>query len=327
MPLGVWRGRWRLIKELNPNALRRAAEQPWTLAIEAEPAAAGRLARALLGAPVPLTCPPHLRLPAGAWDSAGGTAGSWRIDLHRIDAPVAKGAPAGDGLALRLALRPLEAADFAASGGAQERRLVLPAGAALPDLGPIGDAIAVLEADLPDLGMLLARRLPGLRPVCIGRLIEAGARANAAYALGSGVAEIAPGFGLVLAPADLFILTKNQILLAFKVALAAGRQEDNRTLIVQLFGVLGSGLLFRQVARELVGLLPLIGLLPKVAVAYAGTLVIGQVAWAWADEGRRISGPERHRLYHEAMLAAAAWARRLLPGSPAARQPSTRSTP
>lgn len=313
MPLGAWRSRWRLLKELHPKRLRQAADAPWTLRLEGDPVAVGRLALALVGPQGQTAAPTQLQVAPAAWEHRSGAAGSFRLDLRQRPMPVTDSAEKAS-VALDLRLLPNGPGQSEATvARAAGEILDLPAGELQRDLTPLVDAIARLEPGLPEIGLAMARRLPGLRPIWISRLIEDGARANAAYALGTGLAESAPGLGLLLAPADIFILTKNQLLLAFKVALAAGRQEGNRQLLFQLVGVLGSGLLFRQVARELVGLLPVIGILPKVAVAYAGTQVIGQVAWAWADEDRRITGPERHRLYHEALLAATAWVRRLLP--------------
>jgi hypothetical protein len=47
--------------------------------------------------------------------------------------------------------------------------------------------------------------------------------------------------------------------------------------------------LFRQAARQLVGLIPVAGLVPKVAIAYGGTWAIGRAVVAWTTEGREIT--------------------------------------
>jgi hypothetical protein len=60
-------------------------------------------------------------------------------------------------------------------------------------------------------------------------------------------------------------------------------------LIGEILGVLGGGLLFRQLARQLVGLIPVVGLVPKVAIAYGGTWAIGRAVVLWATEGREVS--------------------------------------
>jgi hypothetical protein len=45
--------------------------------------------------------------------------------------------------------------------------------------------------------------------------------------------------------------------------------------------MLGGGLVFRQLARQLVGLIPVVGIVPKVAVAYGGTCMIGRAVVLW----------------------------------------------
>ena len=78
--------------------------------------------------------------------------------------------------------------------------------------------------------------------------------------------------------------------------------------------MLGGGLLFRQVARGLVGLIPVWGIVPKVAVAYAGTQVVGTATSLWATEGRTASAAEVRELYAGALTRGRGVAERLLPG-------------
>ena len=102
-------------------------------------------------------------------------------------------------------------------------------------------------------------------------------------------------------------------MLAYKVALAAGRTGSAQNLMTELVGVLGGGLLFRQVARGLVGLVPVWGIVPKVAVAYAGTQLIGTAAALWATEGREVSPDELRALYADALRRGREVAARLVP--------------
>ena len=44
-----------------------------------------------------------------------------------------------------------------------------------------------------------------------------------------------------------------------------------------------------QVARQLVGLIPVVGIAPKVAVAYGGTWAIGQAVVLWATTGQALT--------------------------------------
>jgi hypothetical protein len=65
--------------------------------------------------------------------------------------------------------------------------------------------------------------------------------------------------------------------------------------------VIGGGFLFRQGARQLVGLIPVVGIVPKVAVAYAGTLAIGRAVVAWAAHGQALEPGAIKKLYRQAL--------------------------
>ena len=88
---------------------------------------------------------------------------------------------------------------------------------------------------------------------------------------------------------DMVVLTKNQLMMCYRLALAAGRDEEPKAMMTEIIGVLGSGVLFRQAARQLVGLIPIAGLLPKVAISYAGTYAIGKAMVGWTTEGKQVT--------------------------------------
>ena len=140
-----------------------------------------------------------------------------------------------------------------------------------------------------DERLALARQFPPLRRALFDRLITETAQANASFALTTGLAEAVPILTAPLNLGDIVILTKNQLLLGYRIVLAAGRDGEPRTLIAEIAGVLGSGFLFRQAARQLVGLIPIAGIVPKVAIAYSGTWAIGRAIVLWVTEGRAIT--------------------------------------
>jgi uncharacterized protein (DUF697 family) len=150
---------------------------------------------------------------------------------------------------------------------------------------------AILRA-CPGREVQLARCLPLLRePVC-QKLIDDTCFVNSAYSLTTGLAEINVFLDLPLNLADIVILTKNQALMAYKIALAMGLPADWRETIPKLSAVVGSAFLWRQVARQLVGLIPAYGVIPKIAVAYAGTYAVGQAIYQWCANGEKLQ-PER----------------------------------
>jgi uncharacterized protein (DUF697 family) len=89
--------------------------------------------------------------------------------------------------------------------------------------------------------------------------------------------------------ADVLVLTKNQVLLIFKLAGLYGRDlRFGRELLLEIVPVVGGAFLWRTTARALVGLLPgIIGILPKTLVAYVGTYVVGEIARYYFRFGRK----------------------------------------
>jgi hypothetical protein len=51
----------------------------------------------------------------------------------------------------------------------------------------------------------------------------------------------------------------------------------------------------------LIGLIPIWGLLPKVAIAYAGTYTTGIAAWRWYESGEVVSSEQLKRISSEAI--------------------------
>ena len=150
-------------------------------------------------------------------------------------------------------------------------------------------AAVLLPAVNREAHVALARAFPPLRHAVSMGLVEETAKANASYAFTTGLAESVPLLTAPLAVGDMVILTKNQLLMSYRIALAYGRDGSPRALIGEIVGVLGGGLLLRQAARQLVGLIPVLGLLPKVAVAFGGTWAVGRAMMAWAGEGREVA--------------------------------------
>ena len=160
---------------------------------------------------------------------------------------------------------------------------------------------ALMRAAGPDWRLALARQLPPLRRATVGALIEETAQANAGYSLATGLAETVPVLTVPMNLGDIVVLTKNQLLMAYRIALACGMEGDPKKLIPEIAGVLGSGLLLRQLARQMVGFIPILGLVPKVAVAYGGTYAVGRAMEAWTLEGRRSSTATMQRFSQEGL--------------------------
>ena len=294
-----------LLREIDLGALRSEADRRFTLSISGDPGGARALAEQLSATPGRIGLHPYISLT----DAPNTTSADLQVFVtRRQESP-----PLRSGPTLTVYL----------TGGEP-----LPVGADLPHPGEAGRVVlaelneksiretltpALLRALPPTLHLALARQLPVVRPAVVRGLIDEAARTNALYAAGTGVAEIVPVLNLPLNVADTLVLSKNQLVMAYKVALAAGRTGSAQELMTEIVGVLGGGLLLRQVARGLVGLIPVWGVVPKVAVAYAGTQLIGTAAALWATEGREVSPDELRALYADALKRGREVAARLVP--------------
>jgi uncharacterized protein (DUF697 family) len=142
----------------------------------------------------------------------------------------------------------------------------------------------------PDVMLSAGRRHPLLREPVADHLIRDTSRVNAQFAALSSLPANVPLLGgLVGDVADMLVLTKNQVLLLFKLAGLYGRDlQLRRELILEITPVVGGAFMWRSTARALVGLLPsLLGVLPKTLVAYTGTYVVGQSARYYYRFGRK----------------------------------------
>jgi uncharacterized protein (DUF697 family) len=294
---------WALLKEMDLEAVRREAERPFQVLVIGH-ADDTEAAADLLSGPGSGRHPWLLCADAA---EARRRAGSGLIDLAVIVARPAD--PEAVAVATRevltaarvpfvtlLVAETSRANDAVTRGGEAARALVPALGA--DALGPLGQAI--LAAVPAPLRLPLARQLPPLRPALIAALIEDAARTNALYSLTTGLAEAVPVLNVPLNLADVVVLTKNQLLMSYRIALAAGRRGGGRELMTEVAGVIGGGLLFRQAGRSLVGLIPGVGIVPKVAVAYAGTIAIGRAVSVWAQDGGKLTKEAVRGFYLEA---------------------------
>ncbi len=165
---------------------------------------------------------------------------------------------------------------------------------------------------LADRSLALARYYPFFRSLVTRQLIQDACTSNAAYSLTTGVAEIIPVVNVPLNVTDMVVLTKAQAFLVYRLGLALGLPLDWQAYLAEFGSVLGSGFLWRQAARSLIGLVPAYGILPKVAIAYAGTYVVGRVVYQWYLTGRHMNREQIGRLYGQAFANGRELARKLI---------------
>ncbi len=291
---------WRVIKDLDLEGLRRAARARFTLAAVAEASDDGARLRQLLTGP---DAAPHPWIEVAALGTSAPEASAMDALSSLSAAPIAgmliaRDADLSPSLTLagnRFAAFGTPVLTIVVGDTSRTAKVLRPGEQARVAVERIDEA--ALEAIATALMLLLSEdqqvalgaHLPALRPVIFTRIIERTARANASFALTTGLAETIPVLTAPLNLGDMVVLTKNQLMMCYRIALAAGRDEEPRAMMTEIIGVLGSGVLFRQAARQLVGLIPIAGLLPKVAISYAGTYAIGKAMVGWTTEGKQVT--------------------------------------
>ncbi len=167
---------------------------------------------------------------------------------------------------------------------------------------------AMLEQMPDDLRLAVARALPALRSLYAQELVRSVAKTNATYALASSIPEQIPILAVPFAAADILVLTKNQALMVYRMALAFGAPPEFQARMGEIAPVIGGAFVWRQVARTLISLIPVWGVIPKVSIAYAGTYSVGFAAERWYADGEVLSGQRMKLLADEAMRMGYAFA-------------------
>ncbi len=142
----------------------------------------------------------------------------------------------------------------------------------------------------PDRRVSWGRAFVGFRQPITDYLIEQTARANAQFAIMTDITARIPMIGgLASTGADFFVLTKNQLILAYQLAAIHGRDlSDQKMVMMNAAPYLLAGLGWRELATRAVRVIPGVSFVPKGVIAYGGTVASGLLARTLADpEGVR----------------------------------------
>jgi uncharacterized protein (DUF697 family) len=298
---------WRVIRETDLQAVRQEGLGPFDLLIAGDPETLAHELRLALTRGTPH---PWVRA-ASIGDDASGIVPAAVI----VVTSVRPDAPETDAAARKFTSAGVPTIVVHAVPGAAPEGLSIPGHVRVGAFDEAGlDVLAatLLKAVPVDLRLPLARQLPAVRGRYFDILIDETARANATYSLTTGVAEIVPVLNVPLNLGDMIVLTKNQLMMAYRLVLASGRDGDPRDLVAELLALLGGGFLFRQLARQLVGMIPIVGIVPKVAIAYGGTWAIGRAVVLWLTEGRAVTSDLVRSLANEGLVRGRAIARELM---------------
>ena len=182
----------------------------------------------------------------------------------------------------------------------------LPAGTTVYSIRDLGGWEATLDRiveDRPDIELALARSFPIFRSRVAQRIINATALTNAQFTLVTGIASAFPPTAILLpvnSLSDIVILTKNQIMMTLRLAAAYGLEIDYKSRMKEVGPILANAFGWRAIARELVGAVPIVGVLAKPAISYAGTVTVGKAAQFYYQTGENISAAQLRRIYKEA---------------------------
>ncbi|HEV2687149.1 MAG TPA: hypothetical protein VGV35_01305 [Bryobacteraceae bacterium] len=157
----------------------------------------------------------------------------------------------------------------------------------------------------PDLAVPLALYIFPFRQEVSKRIVKKVAKENALFALATAIPDIVPLLSLPWAigefASDTAILTANQIRMAFLLAAANDREVGYREQKGEVVSIMLGAFGWRALARELVGKIPMGGgLIPKAAIAYAGTRVAGMSLERYYRIGAQYTREERRLAYEDA---------------------------
>jgi hypothetical protein len=236
--------------------------------------------------------------------------------LHRARIPVRIGLVAADPLGYAqledfLGYRPGDSSVFRASDPV------------IPD--PTATVVEILS-QREEFELALARQFPVFRKAVVDGIVHAVAKENALFAITTALPDILPS--LIELPwsvgewaSDTAFLTVNQVRMAFLIAAASGREVGFQHQKAEILSIAAGAFGWRTIARELAGKIPFGGgLIPKGAIAYAGTYAVGKGLEKLYSGGRGLTRGQFRELYHSALERGRHVAGKLLGG---ARRPET----
>jgi uncharacterized protein (DUF697 family) len=158
----------------------------------------------------------------------------------------------------------------------------------------------------------IGRRLPMLRTTVAAKLTRDAAlnalKISGASALIGQVPFVGAFLGAFVSSSDMLAITGIQMTLMLQIRATFGKDPDVAQMW-ELLPVVGGGFGWRALARELSGFIPVGGVVIKSAIAYAGTIVVGEGATFFELHGRHMSKVDAAKVYEDARKSAQSFAR------------------
>ncbi len=158
----------------------------------------------------------------------------------------------------------------------------------------------------------VGRRLPAMREAVAAKLTRDAANNALKVSIASAVVDHIPVIGIVLgafaSAGDMVAITGIQLMLLLHVEAAYGKDPDLQR-VWQILPVIGGGFGWRALARELSGFVPVAGIPIKGAIAYAGTIVVGESVTFFLEHGHHMNKAEAAQIYERTKTDAMQFAR------------------
>jgi hypothetical protein len=157
-----------------------------------------------------------------------------------------------------------------------------------------------------ELGLALARNFPPFRQPVVDRVIHNVSKENALFSVVTALPDVVPSilelpWSIGEFASDTAFLTINQIRMAFLIAAASDKPVGYSLQKAEIATIVTGAFGWRALARELVGKIPFGGgLIPKGAIAFAGTYVVGLGLDRFHRLGYGLSSAERRNSYQVA---------------------------
>lgn len=158
-----------------------------------------------------------------------------------------------------------------------------------------------------EYSLALARMFPAFRQAVTAKTIHTISRENALFSLMTALPNVVPSlaelpWAVGEFASDTAVLTANQIRMAFLMAAASDREVGYKEQRSEIGSIIAGAWGWRAAARQLSGKIPFGGgLIPKAAIAYAGTYVVGMSLERIYRIGYGLTKDERRDAYEAAL--------------------------
>lgn len=168
------------------------------------------------------------------------------------------------------------------------------------------------ELDYAEISM--ARTFPAFRHEVAIKTIQTVSAENAVFVTSTALGNVIPNplqplTAVAESLGDLVVLTANQLRMLFRLAAMHEKSLGAKEQAPEVLSILGAAFGWRSIARQLVSKIPFGGgVVPKAAIAFAGTWAVGESIAYYYTTGRKLSREEVRQRFDAAMDRGRGWA-------------------